>query len=333
MQAYVDDKDQDGSDKNIVVWYPVGQSYSSSTSMFTVNLHEKRQTIFKGSSRLVITDNEKLNLYVFGASEGDKIQIYRNGIFIKDFKSASASTYLPDSFDISTFGIDTENDSLFVSIKGESLCLHELILAPRLYEKIPEKKFERDIRNFRLRDRQLFPPENATLFIGSSSIVRWETLKKDFPELDIIHRGFGGSNSAEALMYMDQIALPYKPSKIVYYEGDNDVPQGLSADEISQNIKLFIDKVSMILPETKIYILSPKPSINRMHLWEKYRQTHTSLRNLADAYENVIYVDVSSPMFLPNGKLNHSLFVEDGIHMNEEGYKIWTEVLRKELGL
>ena len=333
MQVYVDDADQDKIDKNLVVWYPVGQSYNSSFSMFEVKLSEKGSSKTGGSSRLVITDNDILKLYVFGGISGDEINIYRNGEIINKLFSSSSATYLPDTIDLSSFNLNTENDTIRISLNGDFLCPHELFLAPRLYEKLSEKKFEREIRNFLLKDRQSFPPPNGVLFIGSSSIVRWETLKKDFPELKVIHRGFGGSNSAEALMYVKQIALPYLPASIVYYEGDNDIPQGLSADEICSNVKAFVDTVSSVLPNTKIFILSPKPSILRMQYWDRYILVQKSMRKLSDQYENVIYVDVSSPMFHRNGKLNHSLFVQDGIHMNQEGYAIWTNVLRQAMGL
>jgi lysophospholipase L1-like esterase len=329
FQVYTDDADINSEEKNKLIWYPVGQSYNSSSSMYAVNLCETRQTDLTGSSRVVIEDNELITLYVFGAVSGDKIGIYRNGALLTSIKSKSKSAYLPDTVTLSSTGLNIENDSLFVTINGESLCLHELFLAPRLYNKVTEKRFDREIRNFIFMDRQSFPPENATLFIGSSSIVRWETLKEDFPELQVIKRGFGGSTSPEALMYIDQIAIPYKPSKIVYYEGDNDIPMGMSGEEIRDNVKAFIEKVHVSLPHTRVYIISPKPSINRMHFWDKYRYTHKLLRELADEYENVEYADVASPMFDKEGNLNHSLFVEDGIHMNQDGYAIWTDVLKK----
>jgi lysophospholipase L1-like esterase len=333
VQFYIDDADTGKNETNKLVWYPVGQSYNFSSSMFTIKCFLDKQTKLPGSSRLIITDNKKINLFVFGADKGDKIGIYKNGKLLNHYKSNNVSTYLPDSFDISSFNWDIENDSLFVTINDESLCIHELLLSPRLYKETKIKRFDEEIRNFIFMDRQSFPPDDATLFIGSSSIVRWETLKKDFPELVIIKRGFGGSTSPEALMYINQIALPYKPSKIVYYEGDNDIPMGFSPEEIRDNVKAFIEKVAESLPGTKVYIISPKPSVSRMHLWEKYAATHLLLRELAQKYDFVVYVDVSSPMFKKNGKLNDSLFVEDGIHMNADGYAIWTMVIKKAMGM
>jgi len=333
LQAYVDDVDSGRTKKNQLTFYPLGQSSQFSSSMFTAILSADKQTSISGASRLVITDNKSLDLYVFGAETGDKIDVFRNGRQIKRFISESAAAYLPDTFDLTGSGFDFERDTAYIAINQEGLTLHELFLAPRLYKNLQEKRFERDIRNFVFSDRVQFPPENATLFIGSSSIVRWETLKNDFPELQVIKRGFNGSTSSDALQFINQIVLPYKPAKVVYYEGDNDIPMGISAEEIRDNVREFISQILSANPETRFYIISPKPSTSRMHLWEKYKETNLLLKQLADDYENVLYVDVASPMFDQKGKLMDSLIVKDGIHMNEKGYVIWTKVLRNALEL
>jgi len=331
LQVYVDYNDSAGSLTKQVVWYPVGQSYNSSCSMFSIGHVDGVKNNIAGTSRLVITDNKKLSLFVFGAERGKSISIYRNKTLFAEYLSNHQCEFEPDSFDISSPDWDIENDSLFVFSGKDQISFHELFLAPRLYKTIEEKRFDREIRNFVYRDRQSPPPENATLFIGSSSIVRWETLKKDFPELVIIKRGFGGSNSQEALMYMNKIVLPYKPERIVYYEGDNDVAIGITPEEIQNNIEQFIDQVEISLPQTKIYILSPKPSINRMHLWAIYQRTNALLRELPKKHENVFFIDLASAMFNDKGILDKTLFVEDGIHLNEKGYALWTKILRNAL--
>jgi lysophospholipase L1-like esterase len=109
--------------------------------------------------------------------------------------------------------------------------------------------------------------------------------------------------------------------------------RGYSGQKISGDIRKIIDRVISENSETKILIISPKPSISRMHVWDKYKAAHEALMQLADEYENVEFVDVSSPMFDENGKLKNEIFIEDGVHMNQAGYAIWTEVLREKLGL
>ena len=46
---------------------------------------------------------------------------------------------------------------------------------------------------------------------------------------------------------------------------------------------------------------------------------------------NAAYADVFSPMLDESGKPQPSLFLSDGLHMNERGYEIWAGVLKQYL--
>jgi hypothetical protein len=85
---------------------------------------------------------------------------------------------------------------------------------------------EREIRQYEQSDRDTPPPQHAVLFVGSSSIRAWCTLDRDFPELHVINRGFGGSEMSDAVHYAARIVLPYHPRIIVLYEGDTDFLEG-----------------------------------------------------------------------------------------------------------
>ena len=61
-------------------------------------------------------------------------------------------------------------------------------------------RWEKTIAAFEKQDQEKPPPKNAVLFVGSSSIRLWD-LKKSFPELTTINRGFGGSQIADAVHF------------------------------------------------------------------------------------------------------------------------------------
>src|SRR5436309_7037883 len=63
-------------------------------------------------------------------------------------------------------------------------------------------RWESAIRKFEDADKVAPPPQNAIVFIGASSIVRWN-LRESFPELgpQAINRGFGGSLAADSTRY------------------------------------------------------------------------------------------------------------------------------------
>ena len=175
----------------------------------------------------------------------------------------------------------------------------------------------------------VFSP-GGIVFTGSSSIRMWKTLAEDFPNKRVLNRGFGGSTIADALKHFDQVAGKYKPSKIVLYAGDNDVSNGKSVEDVFTDFKQFVHKIKQTLPGTELYYLSIKPSISRWHLWEKMDRVNQLVKAYAAKNKGVTFVDVSTPM-LEGGKPNASLFLDDGLHMNEKGYRIWTGVLRPQL--
>jgi lysophospholipase L1-like esterase len=125
---------------------------------------------------------------------------------------------------------------------------------------------------------------------------------------------------------------PSKRHEIIYYEGDNDIASGFPVDSVLRNMETLIKLVREQNPATEFYFISPKPAPRRMHIWDRYVELHEEMKKMEDSYYGVFFVDVASEMF-KGGVLREDLFLEDDLHMNEEGYKIWKRVLRENLGL
>src|SRR5437764_4743157 len=85
------------------------------------------------------------------------------------------------------------------------------------------KRFEKDIARFEEQDRAKPPPEGAVVFTGSSSIARWKDLAKDFPNQQVINRGFGGSTLPEVNHFLDRIVTKHRPRVVVLFCGGNDM--------------------------------------------------------------------------------------------------------------
>jgi lysophospholipase L1-like esterase len=190
------------------------------------------------------------------------------------------------------------------------------------------ERWDPAIQRFEEQDKVSPPPQNGIVFIGASSIVRWN-LPEYFPELGAkaINRGFGGSQSVDAVRYVERIVIPYHPRVVVYYAGDNDVEANVPAQEIARQFELFDRKVHAALPQTKIIFISIKPSIRR---W-KWIDTISSANAMVKAYcakeKHLAFMDIERQMLGPDGKPNPDLLVADGLHMTPAGYRIWTAAL------
>ena len=97
-------------------------------------------------------------------------------------------------------------------------------------------RYEKDIKKFEDADQANPPAKNGVLFVGSSSIRLWN-LKKFFPELNALNRGFGGSMFSDLNFYRDRVILPYAPKTVVLYEGDNDIAHGETPEKNIQRIQ------------------------------------------------------------------------------------------------
>ncbi|MCW3058960.1 MAG: hypothetical protein JWQ02_781 [Capsulimonas sp.] len=124
-----------------------------------------------------------------------------------------------------------------------------------------------EINEFLKSDQKQMPPTGAVLFMGSSTIKIWDTMARDFSEIPVINRGFGGSLIQESTLYVDRIAVPYKPKIIVLCAGANDLAYGnKSAQQVFQDYKDFVAKVHAALPDTRIVYLSINPTVARWKL-------------------------------------------------------------------
>lgn len=189
-------------------------------------------------------------------------------------------------------------------------------------------QWEGAITRYETQDAAHPPPRDAILCLGSSSMVGWHDLIAfDLAPLTVIPRGFGGSNTNDALYYADRVVLPYAPRAIVYYEGENDIAQGVAPEQVAETFRAFVDKVHATLPECRFYVLSLKPSLLREALWPELRETNGLLRQACAADERLTYVDVSAGMFDGDGNLRTDIFNLDRLHMNRKGYVIWRETL------
>ncbi|HEV7387679.1 MAG TPA: SGNH/GDSL hydrolase family protein [Gemmatimonadaceae bacterium] len=191
----------------------------------------------------------------------------------------------------------------------------------------PINRFDADIRAFGDSDRLKPPRPGGVVFVGSSSIRLWPDLHGDFPGTNVIQRGFGGSRLDEVLHYAPRIVVPYKPSLVVLYAGDNDLAEGRTAKAVFDDYKSFVRLVQTALPETKIAYISIKPSASRWTLVDEMRAANALVKQYASAHPGLMYVDVFSAMLGPDGKPRANLFVSDSLHMNASGYAIWRQLV------
>lgn len=186
------------------------------------------------------------------------------------------------------------------------------------------------VERFEAKDRVREPSPGSVVFVGSSSIRLWRTLEQDLAPTPVLNRGFGGSRTDDVLHYMDRLVTAYRPQAVVYYAGDNDLGRDRvpTPQSVSENFRRFVERMRTEGQGVPVYFVSIKPSPQRMPRWPAMAEANRLVEAYAARQDDVTYLDVASPMLDERGQVRPELFSEDGVHMNERGYALWTSIVR-----
>lgn len=192
-------------------------------------------------------------------------------------------------------------------------------------------RFQADVETIKAYDKLFKPVDNPILFVGSSSIRKWDDLQRVFGSYNVINRGVGGTVIDDILYYINDLVFSYKPRQIVLYVGENDLPNENETPEIirDKTVQLF-KAIREKMPEVPIVYIAMKPSPVRDKYMGKCKASNDLIRQFLKGETKTSYVDVYTPM-LKDGKSRPELFVEDMLHMNAKGYEIWRKALTPKL--
>lgn len=188
-------------------------------------------------------------------------------------------------------------------------------------------KWNKTISQFEKQDQKQKTQKNGILFVGSSSIRLWD-LKKYFPGQPVINRGFGGSEIVDSTHFADRIILKHNPKTVFLYAGDNDISRKRTAKEVASDFRKFADTIHKSLPETRIVFIAIKPSIRRWELADTIIKANQLISEQCAKNCLLEYSDVWNPMLGADGKPRPELFQSDGLHLNHEGYVVWTNAVK-----
>jgi lysophospholipase L1-like esterase len=206
-----------------------------------------------------------------------------------------------------------------------------LVLAVSQFWRVASAQgWEPAIRKFEEQDKVNPPKPGVIVFTGSSSIRFWDTLVSDMKPLDVINRGFGGSEFSDLDMYAQRIVIAYHPSAVVVYEGDNDLAESSpkTPEMVAGDFRKFVQMVHGALPDTWIYIVSIKPSKLRWNQWSNMKAANKMMQDYAATQQRVQYIDVATSMFDASGNLPGDLFKADGLHPTPKLYAMWTAQIK-----
>jgi lysophospholipase L1-like esterase len=192
----------------------------------------------------------------------------------------------------------------------------------------PIDRFESTIAEYEAEDAKQMPAPGGILLTGSSSFRLWKTAVEDLAPLPLINRGFGGSTIPEVIHYAERAIVKYRPSVVVVYcENDMFGKKPKTPEQTRDAYVALTKQLRASLPGLKMYYVSMKPSPSRWERRAESLRANALIRAFVEQDKHHEYIDVW-PSMLKNGRPDSEIFISDSLHMNAEGYRRWTQVLK-----
>lgn len=164
---------------------------------------------------------------------------------------------------------------------------------------------------------------NEVLFVGNSLTQRFDT-DKWFGKPNYKNRGIGLNKTTDILNRLDEI-IESKPKMILLMIGINDLPSN-RLDTIIQNYQEILQTIKTSTPNTEVVVQSILPTVdNSMTQVDKQiLELNREIMQLAAEF-GYRYLDLHTPIMQHPDR--SSLYVNDQVHLNEQGYQLWVNML------
>jgi len=202
------------------------------------------------------------------------------------------------------------------------------------YSDLPEvQKWEPDIAKFEALDKTETYPDDAILFAGSSSIRLWSTLAADMAPYNVIQRGYGGSKLSDYAVYADRIFSPHKCSALVLFVA-NDIT-GAAGDKSPEEVRELFSYIHKRFrkqnPGAPVFYIAITPTGSRWKAWPEISRSNELVKEWCNNQRNTYFIATDTAFLNSAGEPREELFINDKLHLNPEGYRVWTKIIKGEL--
>lgn len=176
------------------------------------------------------------------------------------------------------------------------------------------------------------------VFYGPSNFTRWSAKWGMTPLREAIvgksgapcciNRGFGSSCPEHQLYYYHRMIRPLAPKVLVYSPFGNSRAFGYTTEETFELAQRVVAYTQTDFPECRVYLCG---ALYHKKFMEGYDEAAAKfdalLADFAAKTPNCFYLNEKSCAELRRD----DIFVEDGVHYNQEGYHIYADFFRKAL--
>jgi len=193
--------------------------------------------------------------------------------------------------------------------------------------------WETEIRQLEARDAAEPDPADAILFVGSSSIRLWDTIATDMAPYRVVQRGVGGSTYSDIAVFAKRLLLPHRYRALVVFVANDVTPEApdRSPQEVEKLVRYVLGVSRQHQPDAPVLLVEITPTESRFAVWPEIRAINAMLREIALTTADTWFVATAEHYLDPKGNPRSELFVDDQLHLNGDGYTLWSHLIRRRL--
>jgi len=168
----------------------------------------------------------------------------------------------------------------------------------------------------------------SVAFVGSSTFTYWRDLAQDFSPLPVYNAAFGGSQTRQLHMHMDEMVVQHRPKVVVYFCGTNDLSAGNSATNIAKEFAQYAANLWQALPDTPlVYLNITATPMQRSNGPARLAELVSANRMINEQHaSNPMFHNIDTSREAYETDLDN--YVNDGLHLNLEGHSKLADVMR-----
>lgn len=209
----------------------------------------------------------------------------------------------------------------------------ELPASIQPYRSAAIERWTDSIRAFDKQNQAVQSDPDSVLLLGSSSIRLWETAAQDLKPFTVIRRGYGGAKFTDLAVFAEQLVKPHQFRAVVIF-----VANDVSGREDDHSIALIEDCVRHVLsvirnhqPAAEVLFVEITPTESRWKVWPEIRKVNAMLRELALTEPRTGFITTAEHFLSPSDQPLSQLFRNDRLHLNADGYRVWSDLIHRQL--
>lgn len=214
-----------------------------------------------------------------------------------------------------------------------------LSCSPLLKYSQSNRQFEEEVSFLESLDFEEKAGEKDVLFIGSSSIRLWDNIQVDMYPYSSIKRGYGGAHFYDLIHFSERLVKNHSPKAILIFvandiTGSNDLTNivgDLSPNEVKKLFRYNYKLIRSIHKHIPIFLIETTPTPKRWKVWNKILQANKKLERFCKQVPNLYFISTRDKFIGADGLPIQSLFLNDELHLNVDGYKLWSSVIKSKL--